>query len=178
MLRVLASSIERQGSPTDSIAYAAGRGATAGLDESRGSRRKRDVEGKDILVAGLDALRGSIHLQLDAGQVGIDAYGDVASGARIVALLGDVDSRLPRPVCLIPVKCIFPCHAVVRHESFVVPTGRVAFIATVAGEIKHVPNKLARQVFAGFHRLPVCLMERRLPLLRMKRTIWPRLRRR
>src|SRR5262245_20008497 len=177
MLQVSAFSIERQCGPTDSIAYAAGQGATAGLDESRGSRRKPDVEGKDVIVAGLDPLRGSIHLQLDVRQVGIDADGDVASGARIVALLGDVDSRLTRPVCLIPVKCVFPCQAVVRHESFVIPTGRVAFIATVAGEIKHVPNELTRQVFARFHRLPVCLMEERLPLLRMKRATWARLRR-
>src|SRR5262245_22226899 len=177
MLRVSASNIERQCSPTDSIAYAAERGATTGLDQSCGSRGKRDVEGEDMLVAGLDALRGSVHLQLDVRQVGIDAYGDVASGARIVALLGDMDSRLPRPVRLIPVKCVFPRHAVVRHESFVVPTGRVAFIATVAGEIEHVPNKLTRQVFAGVHRPPVCLMEERLPLLRMKRATWTRLRR-
>jgi hypothetical protein len=69
MLRVSAPTIERQGGPTDSIAYAAGRSVTAGLNESRGSWGKRDVEGEDMVVAGLDALRGSVHLQLDVRQV-------------------------------------------------------------------------------------------------------------
>src|SRR5262245_50995768 len=169
MLGISVSNIERQGSPTDSVAYAAGRGVAAGLDESRDSRGKRDVEGEDILVAGLGVLRGSVHLQLDVRQVGIDAYGYIAAWARIVALLGDVDSRLIRPVRFIPVKCIFPRHAVVRHESFVVATRRVAFITTVAGKIKHVPDELTAQVFASFHKFPVCFMEERLPLLWMKR---------
>ena len=51
--------------PTDRIAYATGRGVAAGLDESRCSRGKRDVEGEEMIGAGLDALRGSVHLQLD-----------------------------------------------------------------------------------------------------------------
>src|SRR5262245_38336900 len=108
-----------------------------------------------MLVAGLDALRGSVHLQLDVRQVGIDAYDDIAAWAWIVAPLGNVDSRPIRPVRLIPVICVFPSRAVVRHQSFVVSTGCVAFIATVAGEIKHVPYELTAQIFAGFHRLPV-----------------------
>ena len=79
MFQVSAPNIERQGSPTDNIAYAAGRSVTAGLDDRRGFWGKRDVEGKNVIVAGLDALRGSVHLQLDARQIGIDAYGDIAA---------------------------------------------------------------------------------------------------
>src|SRR5262245_5844113 len=175
----LGRSIERrQGGPTDRIAYATGRGVAAGLNESRCSRGKRNVEGEDMVCAGLNALRGSIHLQLELRQIGIHAYRGAAAGTGIVAPLGDVDSRLARPIRLIPVKCILARQAIVRHESLVVAARRVAFIATVAGEVEHVPNELTPQVSAGFHRLPVRLVEERLPLLRMKRATWVGLRRR
>src|SRR5262249_40339554 len=167
-----------KGGPTDEIAYVTGRGVAAGLDENRHPRGKRDVERKDVLVADLDALRGSVHFQLDLRQAGIDAYIEIAAGAGIVAPLGDVDSRLTRPIRLIPVKSILARRAIVRHKSLVVPARRVALIATVAGEIKHVPNELTPQVSASFHRLPIRLMEWRPPLVRMERATWSWLRRR
>src|SRR5262245_28420337 len=127
----LGRSIDRRlDGPADRIAYATGRGVAASLNESRCSRGKRDVEGEDMVCAGLNALRGSVHLQLDLRQVGIHAYRDVAAGTGIVAPLGDVDSGPARPIRLIPVKCILTCQAIVRHESLVVAARRVAFIAT------------------------------------------------
>ena len=131
-----------------------------------------------MVVAGLYALRDSVHLQLDLRQVGIHAYRDIAAGTGIVTPFGDVDSLLTRPIRLIPVKCILARCAIVRYETLVVAAGGVAFIATVASEIKHGPNELAPQVCASFHRLPVRFVEERLPLLRMKQAIWVGLQRR
>src|SRR5262249_57206035 len=99
---------------------------------------KRDVEGKDVLVADLDALRGSVHFQLDLRQAGIDAYSEIVAGAGIVAPLGDVDSRLTRPIRLIPVKRILARRAIVRHKSLVVPARRVALIAPLPPRTQHV----------------------------------------
>src|SRR5262245_1043926 len=131
-----------------------------------------------MFVAGLHALRGPIRLQFDSRQVRVDAYRDIPLRPGIVALLGDVDSRLTRPIRLIPVECILARDTIVSHEPLVVPAWRVALIATVAGEIEHVPNELTPQVSASFHRLPVCLMEERLPLFRMIQAIWVGLQRR
>jgi hypothetical protein len=108
-----------------------------------------------MVVAGLDALRNSVHPQLDLRQAGINARRDISAGTGIVAAVGDVDSRRLNSPCTkerIPVARKY----VTSPLSF-----RLACrpIATGSGEI----NMFQTNLPVWFHRLPVRLVEERLP---------------
>ncbi len=122
---------------------------------------------EDMVGAGLAPHDHAVDGQLHRVQVRVEL--DVHDIARPidVAAAGDGQHRIARPIGLVPVEGIFFCLPIVADQALVVAAGGVALVATIDGEIEHVPDALKPEERPARQLLPIHLMECVLVLFRV-----------